>query len=43
MSSPHDNDIHPSLNKLISKEESSLFYVTVRPYQLRKQQVYLKN
>ena len=29
MSTPHDNDIHPSLNKLINKEEFSLYYVTI--------------
>ena len=29
MSAPHDNDIHPSLNELINKEEFSLSYVTI--------------
>ena len=32
MSPPHDNDIHPSLDELISKEEISLFYFTIRRY-----------
>lgn len=29
MSAPHDNDTHPSLNELISREEFSLSYVTI--------------
>ena len=29
MSAPHDNDIHPSSNELINKEEFSLSYVTI--------------
>ena len=29
MSAPHENDLHPSLNELINKEECSLSYVTI--------------